>query len=122
MKYRKLGKNGPLVSSLGLGCMGMSPSYGPINEKTALAVIQAAYDGDVASRDIVCFMPPPYSISYTNFLPSSCANAIEIASMSSSRSCPSSITLSGLGRSTTTFLGFRNAIKSPSGSEAGPLP
>jgi aryl-alcohol dehydrogenase-like predicted oxidoreductase len=36
---RKLGKNGPQVSALGLGCMGMSMAYGPADEKESLQVL-----------------------------------------------------------------------------------
>src|SRR5579872_4275254 len=43
MKYRKLGKIGPKVSALGLGCMGMSDLYGPTDEKSAIKVIHEAY-------------------------------------------------------------------------------
>src|SRR5438552_3199128 len=37
--FRKLGKNGPQVSALGLGCMGMSFAYGPANDDESLRVL-----------------------------------------------------------------------------------
>jgi aryl-alcohol dehydrogenase-like predicted oxidoreductase len=44
MNNRRLGKNGPLVSALGLGCMGMSEGYGSADEREAIATIQRALD------------------------------------------------------------------------------
>jgi aryl-alcohol dehydrogenase-like predicted oxidoreductase len=44
MKVRQLGKNGPKVSALGLGCMGMSDGYGAPNEVDGLATIHRALD------------------------------------------------------------------------------
>jgi aryl-alcohol dehydrogenase-like predicted oxidoreductase len=41
---RKLGTNGPTVSAIGLGCMGMSGAYGKSDEKEAIATIQRALD------------------------------------------------------------------------------
>src|SRR4030081_1969637 len=40
MEHRKLGKAGPQVSALGLGCMGMSTAYGPADEVESLQVLR----------------------------------------------------------------------------------
>ena len=44
MKTRQLGADGPTVSALGLGCMGMSAFYGPTDEEESTATIQRALD------------------------------------------------------------------------------
>jgi aryl-alcohol dehydrogenase-like predicted oxidoreductase len=44
MKYRTLGSNGPEVSALGLGCMGMSEFYGPTDEADSIRTIHRALD------------------------------------------------------------------------------
>lgn len=51
MEQRRLGINGPLVSALGLGCMGMSMSYGPANDAESIKVIHRAIELGVTFLD-----------------------------------------------------------------------
>ena len=44
MKSRRLGRNGPRVSAVGLGCMGISQSYGRPDEPEGLATIHRALE------------------------------------------------------------------------------
>lgn len=51
MKTRQLGKNGPIISSIGLGCMGMSDFYGSKatrNDAASIETIKAALDAGVS--------------------------------------------------------------------------
>jgi aryl-alcohol dehydrogenase-like predicted oxidoreductase len=51
MDKRKLGSTGPIVSGLGLGCMGMSDFYGPTDRSESIATIHAALDAGVTLLD-----------------------------------------------------------------------
>jgi aryl-alcohol dehydrogenase-like predicted oxidoreductase len=51
MEKRKLGRQGPEVSALGLGCMGMSDFYGDRDDGESIATIQAALDAGITLLD-----------------------------------------------------------------------
>ena len=51
MHTRVLGRNGPSVSALGLGCMGMSEFYGTGDDAESLATIRLALDRGVTLLD-----------------------------------------------------------------------
>jgi aryl-alcohol dehydrogenase-like predicted oxidoreductase len=51
MKPRKLGKNGPNVSAIGLGCMSMSQSYGARDDEESIRAIHRALDIGVTFFD-----------------------------------------------------------------------
>jgi len=51
MRQRQLGKTGPRVSALGLGCMGMSEFYGRRDEAEAIATIHRALELGVTLLD-----------------------------------------------------------------------
>jgi aryl-alcohol dehydrogenase-like predicted oxidoreductase len=51
MKTRSLGGQGAEVSALGLGCMAMSGTYGPVDDAESVATIHAALDAGISLLD-----------------------------------------------------------------------
>lgn len=51
MQQRKLGPNGPTVSAVGLGCMGMSEFYGARDDAESIATIHRALELGVTLVD-----------------------------------------------------------------------
>ncbi|MGW2628928.1 aldo/keto reductase [Streptomyces chattanoogensis] len=61
MLRKRLGRGGPLVSAMGLGCMGMSDFYGPAEESESIATIHRALDLGLTFLDTADMYGP-----YTN--------------------------------------------------------
>lgn len=61
MHTRRLGENGPAVSAVGLGCMGMSDFYGARDDSESIATINRALDLGVTMLDTADMYGP-----YTN--------------------------------------------------------
>jgi aryl-alcohol dehydrogenase-like predicted oxidoreductase len=61
MQMRRLGRNGPTVSALGLGCMGMSDFYGAHDDTQSIATLHHALDHGVTFFDTADMYGP-----YTN--------------------------------------------------------
>src|SRR4051812_40910124 len=52
MQQRSLGPRGPLVSAIGLGCMGMSPGvYGPVDATESIRTLHRALDLGITFLD-----------------------------------------------------------------------
>jgi aryl-alcohol dehydrogenase-like predicted oxidoreductase len=51
MQTTRLGNAGPMVSTIGLGCMGMSGMYGPADRAESVATIHAALEAGVTLLD-----------------------------------------------------------------------
>jgi aryl-alcohol dehydrogenase-like predicted oxidoreductase len=51
MEHRTLGKNGPLVSAIGFGCMSLSGIYGQSDDQNGIALVQHAIDRGIDFLD-----------------------------------------------------------------------
>src|SRR6185437_11380865 len=51
VQMTRLGRDGPVVSRVGLGLMGMSGIYGPADDEESVATIRAALDAGITLLD-----------------------------------------------------------------------
>jgi aryl-alcohol dehydrogenase-like predicted oxidoreductase len=51
MQTRNLGRSGPAIFPLGLGCMGFSGGYGPVDDAESIATIHSALDAGITYLD-----------------------------------------------------------------------
>ena len=77
MMQQRLGKSGPVVSRMGLGCMGMSEFYGPGDDAESIRTIHRALDLGVNfldTADIYGLGRNEDPVSYTHLtLPTICS-------------------------------------------------
>ena len=64
MRMTRLGRNGPEVSAVGLGCMGMAGGYGPADDGESIATVHAALDAGLTFIDTGDF----YGAGHTELL------------------------------------------------------
>ena len=55
MHSYQLGRDGPMVSAFGLGCMGMSGGYGPADDRESIATVHAALEAGITMIDTADF-------------------------------------------------------------------
>ena len=79
MKSRKLGKNGPTVSALGLGCMGMSEFYGPHDDRESTTVIHRALEMGVNFLDTADMYGPFTNEELVGRAIAGCRNQVVLA-------------------------------------------
>src|ERR1700747_2318392 len=51
MQQRTLGSSGPVVSAIGLGCMGFSQGYGAVDDDESIAAVHTAIDSGITLVD-----------------------------------------------------------------------